>query len=209
MEADQKKRIRGEIRKVARTTVVAIVFVVVFLFALVAKRKIHAAPIIFYEGIGIIAVLGAVAIAAAFLLDLRRPKSQAFSSHVLSGIFLGMVTAYAFHITLPSLLDRSISMFVLSLLRETSLSPAEVQCNFVEQFVIDSGALDKRVKEQVATGNIQAQGGQLSMTSRGRFMDSSWIFMADAFAVRKDFVEVRPAPQCDGSHDGEPAGVKR
>jgi hypothetical protein len=205
----ERGRIREELKKLVRGVLVAVAFALTFTVVLFAKRKIHASPIIFYEGIEIIAVLGVFGVLVLIALDRRRSGSRWLTSHAVMGILLGMAVSYSFHITLPSLLDRSISMFVLSLLREKPLTRPEVQCNFVQQFVVASGALDKRVMEQVATGNIDEGGGSLHMTDRGRAMDSSWIAMADAFAVRKDFVEVRPVARCEGSVDGNPSTTSR
>jgi hypothetical protein len=206
LQKAQRGHLRDELKKVVRSLVVAGAFVIAYVVALALKRRISASPIIYYEGIGVILALGAAAVTVLLALDLFRSESKRFKSDALLGILLGMTVAYAFHITLPSLVDRSISMFVLSLLREKPLTPPEVQCNYVQQFVIAKGALDKRVKEQIATGNILAQDGKLHMTSRGEKMDASWISLADAFSVRKDFVEVRPVATCDGSTDGKPAG---
>jgi hypothetical protein len=197
--SDRRASLRRELKKALRGFLAAALFVVAYGLVLVLKRRIAASPIIYYEGIGVIAALGAVGVLVPLAVDLLRARSTWFTSHTLLGISLGMAIAYSFHVTFPSLLDRSISMFVLSLLREKPLTPAEVQCNYIQQFVITSGALDKRVKEQIATGNIEARDGKLYMTDRGRAMDSSWISMAGAFSVRKDFVEVRPVASCDGS----------
>jgi hypothetical protein len=194
-----------ELRKLLRGLLATVVFGVAFVVVLVLKRKIHASTIIFYEGISIISALGVCAVLVLVAHDRLRPGSKQLTSHTVMGILLGMAVSYSFHITFPSLLDRSISMFVLSLLREKPLTPAEVQCNFVQQFVVKSGALDKRVKEQIATGNIDERDGRLQMTRRGRMMNSSWIEMTDAFSIRNDFVEVQPVAKCEGSADGDPA----
>ena len=51
----------------------------------------------------------------SFLKDFLTSRPNAFVSHIILGVLLGATGSYAsFHITLPTLLDRSISMFVLS-----------------------------------------------------------------------------------------------
>ena len=72
----------------------------------------------------------------------------------------------------------------------------ELRCNFVEQFVVKSKAIEKRVKEQVVIGNIAIEDGRMRITDRGRALTSSWIRLADIFSVSKDFVEVEHRTNC-------------
>jgi hypothetical protein len=176
---------------------IASIFFVLFLTILVVKRKIYPSQIIYYEGIWIIIIMTILGIGISFLKDFLTSRPNAFVSHIILGVLLGATGSYAFHITLPTLLDRSISMFVLSSLHANNLNVPELQCNFVEQFIVKSKAIEKRVKEQVVIGNIAIEDGRMQITDRGRALTSSWIRLADIFSVSKDFVEVKPRTNCD------------
>ncbi|MFO1429593.1 MAG: hypothetical protein U1F76_05545 [Candidatus Competibacteraceae bacterium] len=190
---NQKNFLKSEILNLVKGLVVASIFFIVFVLILIVKRKIYPSPIIYFEGILIIVFMTILAIGFSFLIGAVTAKSKAFSSYIILGVLLGAVGSYAFHITLPTTLDRSISVFMLSLLRSKDLNVPEIQCNFVKQFVIDSKGIDRRVKEQLVTGNIIENNERFHITDRGKGLVSLWIQLVDIFSVRKDFSDVKPS----------------
>jgi len=194
---NQDTTLKSEIFDLLKGLLVAVIFFIGFLVALIIKRKIEPAPIIYYEGIWIIVIMIALLIASSLLLAWLTSNSRTFASYIILGVLLGAAGSYAFHITIPTLLDRSISMFILALLDSNNLTMSEIQCNFVKQFVVESKAIEKRVKEQVATGNIYVKDGRLQITEQGKTLTSSWLGLADTFSVAKDFVEVKPDARCN------------
>ena len=194
---NQDTTLKSETLNLLKGLLVAVIFSIGFLVALIIKRKIEPAPIIYYEGIWIIVIMIALLIASSLLLAWLTSNSRTFASYIILGVLLGAAGSYAFHITIPTLLDRSISMFILALLDSNNLTMSEIQCNFVKQFVVESKAIEKRVKEQVATGNIYVKDGRLQITEQGKTLTSSWLGLADTFSVAKDFVEVKPDARCN------------
>ena len=193
---NQNTTLKSEVLNLLKGLLVAVIFFIVFLATLIIKRKIYPAPIIYYEGIWIIVIMTALVVGGGLLLALLTSSSRTFASYIILGVFVGAAGSYAFHITIPTLLDRSISMFILALLDSSDLTMSEIQCNFVKQFVIKNKAIEKRVREQVATGNIRVEDGRLQITDQGKTLTSSWLGLADAFSVTKDFVEVKPDAEC-------------
>lgn len=188
--------LKNEVLNLLKGLLVAIIFFIVFLAALIIKRKIEPAPIIYYEGIWIIVIMIALLVGSGLLFAWLTSSSKTFASYIILGVLLGAAGSYAFHITIPTLLDRSISMFILALLDSNNLTMSEIQCNFVKQFVVKNEAIEKRVKEQIATENIRVEDGRLQITEQGKALTSSWLGLTDAFSVTKDFVEVKPDAQC-------------
>ncbi len=193
---NQNTTLKGEVLNLLKGLLVAVIFFIIFLIALIIKRKLYPAPIIYYEGIWIIIIMVALVIGSGLLFALLTSNSKTFASYIILGVFVGATGSYAFHITLPTLLDRSISMFILALLDSSDLTMSEVQCNFIRQFVIKDKAIEKRVGEQIATGNLRVEDGHLQITDQGRILTSSWLSLADAFSVTKDFVKVKPSAEC-------------
>ncbi len=193
---NQNTTLKSEVLNLLKGLLVAGIFFIVFVATLIIKRKIYPAPIIYYEGIWIIVIMTALVVGGGLLLARLISSSKTFASYIILGVLLGAAGSYAFHITIPTLLDRSISMFILALLDSNNLTMSEIQCNFVKQFVVKSKAIEKRVKEQVATGNIRVEYGRLQITDQGKTLTSSWLGLADAFSVTKDFVEVKPSAEC-------------
>ena len=192
----QNTTLKSEVLNLLKGLLVAGIFFIIFVATLIIKRKIYPASIVYYEGIWIIVIMIALVVGGGLLLTLLTSSSRTFASYIILGVFVGAAGSYAFHITLPTLLDRSISMFILALLDSSDLTMSEVQCNFIKQFVIKDKAIEKRVGEQVATGNLRVEDGRLQITDQGRILTSSWSSLADAFSVTKDFVKVKPSAEC-------------
>ena len=193
---NQNTTLKSEVLNLLKGLLIAVIFFIGFLATLIIKRKIYPAPIIYYEGIWIIVIITVCLVGLGLLLAWLTSKPKMFASYIVLGIFLGAAGSYAFHITIPTLLDRSISMFILALLDSSNLTMAEIQCNFVKQFVVKSKAIEKRVKEQVATENIRIEDGRLQITDQGKVLTSLWLRSADVFSITKDFVEVKPDAEC-------------
>ena len=196
MQKQNTTTLKDEVLNLLKGLLVAVIFFIIFLIALVIKRKLYPAPIIYYEGIWIIMTMIALIIGSGLSLALLTSNSKTFASYIILGVFIGAAGSYAFHITLPTLLDRSISMFILALLDSSDLTMPEVQCNFIRQFIIKDKAIEKRVGEQIATGNLRIEDGRLQITNQGKILTSSWLNLADVFSVTKDFVKVKPNAEC-------------
>jgi hypothetical protein len=196
----KNKRLKYETFNIIKGLFVALTFFVLFLVIFISKRKIYPSHIIFYEGVLIIFVMNVFVILAILFMRLLTYRLNCFVSYIILGVFLGSNISYAFHITFPSLIDRSISIFTLSLLHSNNLNMSEIQCNFMEHFVTKNKAIEKRVKEQVTSGNIIISNTGMQITDRGKALTSAWIRLADIFSVSKDFVEVRPSPTCEGEY---------
>jgi len=71
---------------------------------------------------------------------------------------------------LPVTADRSISVFMLAYMDSTdgSLSSADIEDVVVTEYVRERGAIDKRLDEQIVSGNIEKVGDRYRITDQGR-----------------------------------------
>ena len=79
---------------------------------------------------------------------------------------------YSFFITVPALLDRSISLYLLRLLEVEQSAASQHQLNtwYINGFVYHNNAVMKRLNEQVYSGNIKLVDDCYTLTDRGRFI---------------------------------------
>ena len=84
---------------------------------------------------------------------------------------LSVVSSYAIFITVPALLDRSISLYIVAVLSKENAGTIE-QINrwFVDGFVYENEAIPKRLNEQVVSGNVVEIDGCYYLTERGKRM---------------------------------------
>lgn len=129
---------------------------------------------VYYFGIGAILV-GAIILAIIFLALFRKIKfafeklslaARDFFPCLLTAVFI----IYSFHITFPSLIDRSISIYLLNQLAEEggSASLSDLQQRFLNGYVSGVSVVCRRMAEQIETGNITHNGSIYSLTPRGQ-----------------------------------------
>lgn len=131
-------------------------------------RQVFPDPIIFYQGLAIIAfaTLGfSTAITIACLVS-RISITQ--RDMQLTAILIAALSLYGTHVTVPSLLDRSISLYLIGLTHEGGAKTLpEYRDLFYRGFIVRNGAIEKRLHEQVRSGNITEVSGTYTLSRRG------------------------------------------
>lgn len=103
---------------------------------------------------------------------------------LFTGFTLGWFTL------LPVTVERSISVFMLSYMDQndqTGITSDEFGDIFYQKYITDFGAFDKRFKEQIMSGNMEAaeSGDGYIITENGRFVVDMFRFCADLFDTEK------------------------
>lgn len=154
------------------------------LFALGAAASVH---ILFYRGV----VLGLVAaaivfIALALLLRGREPALVIAAAAVSSSVNI------CFLVLLPVTVDRSVTVYLLSTIErqaDAGMTPAALQQSFIQGYVVDMGAIGRRIDEQRRSGNISvAADGKVRLTAQGRRFMALSRLVARLFGTDPRFV---------------------
>ncbi len=112
---------------------------------------------------GVLYILIATGLIAGFLA-LRK----LFSDMNLILLSFACVVNLAYFALIPTIVDRSISVFVMNELATGPKSLEELETAFVDGFVYDGGAVPKRIFEQSLSGNIiQLDDGRYELTGSG------------------------------------------
>ncbi len=97
------------------------------------------------------------------------------------------LTFYSFLITVPTLLDRSISIFLLAELQadpDQTMTQGALNDAFLDGYVNGSFQVQKRITEQISIGNFQlTQSGDIELTRRGELVALLNRFLATVFKV--------------------------
>lgn len=101
----------------------------------------------------------------------------------------------SFLVVVPVTLDRSVSVFLLGVMNPRSdeiFTAPRLETVFSDVYVRKYGAMQRRIDEQVVTGNIAASGDGFEITPAGqRFIQvSTWI--ANLFHLNTRFVAPEP-----------------
>lgn len=149
---------------------------IIYLILFITSRIIFKFDIIFYEGIIIIIVLTLVSILFKIF-----SKKETYLTFILF--------CYAFHITIPSLLDRSISLYIIGILHEEKmLAIHDLQIYFTNGFIYHNKSIEKRINEQVRSGNITNLNGKYSLTTKGNELFKINQIFAKIFNTNQNYV---------------------
>lgn len=138
---------------------------VAFLAAFSALRHLDPEGILFYQGIG----LGALLTLLQLILSryaLREPLFLAAKDALLSFLLI-----YSFLITVPTTVDRSYSVRMIEQLAaaHSGLTHDEISQLFVSDF-IQQGGVTRRLHEQQVTGTLREHDGRYYLTLKGRIL---------------------------------------
>lgn len=189
----------GLVYVLAYTALVA-VFFGAFLVLYIVLRQLAPGTIVFYSGLRTIAyslLLNLVLVAGlrAFLRG-RFPAVAALvnTKLVFPAVVAYLLVSYSFVITIPALLDRSISIFIIATVAQSGPGGADVesiQRRFLAGYVGGTSTVEKRLEEQLASGDMTEDGGIYRITDRGRFVYSTNVFLARLFNINDRYVRAR------------------
>ncbi len=125
--------------------------------------------VVFYAAIGD-AVLAALLTGCLLLRRAWRLRLTALERGQLLVIWL--LLGYAFAISVPTVIDRSLSFYLLEKLdqRGGAIRQERFADLFVEEYLVEHRLVDVRLTEQQASGTIVLQQGCVRLTERGRLL---------------------------------------
>lgn len=151
-------------------------FFIIFLLYL-CKRNFFPGDIIFYEGLLFALSIGGLLQFTLYIFKVKIP--------ILSAVLTFML----FTSLIPTILDRSVSITVLTSV-ETCITCniEEIEESFHEIYIIDNNAVKKRLMEQIYSKNIEMSGEQYLMTERGKLVYSTLKFLTLLFNINDDYL---------------------
>lgn len=150
---------------------------------------------VYYFGIGAI-IISAIILSVAFyglanklnaIFKAVHLDSRDFFPCLLVAVFI----MYSFHITIPTLADRSISIYLLSQLANHNgkASVTQLQNEFLSGYVGNYSVVCRRMWEQIETGNVVHEGMSYSLTPQGARTIKFLRFFSDLTGVNPYYVE--------------------
>lgn len=154
---------------------IAIYLICSLLFvALFHTPLLKSMEVLMYRGIVLLILAGMVSVALMFLAGkcLCKKKKLLDGKDILL-MFCGFCCINMVLFTLiPVTVERSVSVFMLSYMEEspqTSFTEEEIQNAFIDIYVDDFKAFEKRFNEQLVTGSIEEQDdGSYALTKNGQ-----------------------------------------
>lgn len=143
----------------------------VFLAVLAATNWLHmrlfTVDVVFYAVIGDGVVAAAL---TALLLWRTRVFKPLMGFERMLVVLLWLVGGYAFAISVPTVIDRSLSFYILEKLQQRggAIALAEMPRVFTDEYLPEHRLVDVRVTEQLESGTVVLQDGCVRLTPRGQ-----------------------------------------
>lgn len=156
------------------------------IFILLFHTPLFKNTILFYRGI--IFLLLSCTIITPILLLFRKKSSNRVWTY--KDIVLSLVLIFnlnlIFFTHLPVTADRSVSVFMLGYLNNNSsksLTSQQITNFFTNKYLYEYGAMNKRLNEQIESGNIMQVENGYQITKQGQFLMKVYHLIANIFAV--------------------------
>jgi len=174
----------------AYPVVIAIGFLVYI--ALVRSPLLGEIGILIYRGIALATGSALLMLLAGCLL---RTRLRIDPPTLVGAIALSLSFNICFLITFPVTFDRSITMFLLARIEQHdgALDTARLEQLYVREYLGDMRQIDRRVAEQILSGNIRIDQGRIHITPQGRRLLAGGRVIGGWFGADPRFVTA-PSP---------------
>ncbi len=167
--------------KPIRALIATAIFMVLLLSAYMAHVSLFRVNVVFYAAIGDALIASVAAAAALFLMKFFRCLSG-FEKALLVVIWL--LGGYTFAISIPTVIDRSLSFYILEKLQQRGggIRQDSFARVFTDEYLIEHRLVDVRLTEQLESGTIKIENGCVRLTERGervaafsRYFRQNWL----------------------------------
>lgn len=146
---------------------------------------ILAASVFFYRGLILLAVLAMVVTIVLTTLSRTSYRGLIGIRDILLIVSLLVSVNVVFFTHLPVTADRSISVFILAEMNraEGPLTSEQIADSVIREYLLERGAIEKRLDEQVVTGTVVRSEGAYAISDEGRWLIGAYQLIARAFNI--------------------------
>ena len=173
----------------------AVLYIISFLLLalLIRLPLFKGMHVLMYRGIVMIIIAGILSAGMLVLFKKWRKIKWLSAKDVVLVFILTCSINMVFFTLIPVTVERSVSVFMLSYMdtySDRTYTQDEVAEIFVDKYVNEYGAFEKRFDEQLTTGTIvQNPDGTYSITDKGRFIVKMFRLISDVFDTDERLVE--------------------
>ena len=150
--------------KIVRALAASLLFVLLLLATYYVHIRFFTVNVVFYAAI-------ADGLIAAVLTGLVMSTSRSFNGfEKLQMVVIWMLCGYAFAISVPTVIDRSLSFYILEKLQQRGggIQQSRFADVFTQEYLKEHRLVDVRLTEQLQSGTIVIENGCVKLTDKGR-----------------------------------------
>lgn len=145
-------------------------YAVVLICVYIVHARYFPVHVVFYSAMLDALIALAAMVIAFFAIRLVPLSLGGFERILLAMIWL--LGGYAYAISVPTVLDRSLSFYILEKLEQRGggIKEAAIGDVFVKEYMPEYRLVDVRLTEQLQSGTIKIENGCVKLTERGRII---------------------------------------
>lgn len=149
-------------------TIATLSYALLLLITYVVHALYFRVDVVFYSAIQDAIIAAIVTLSITLLIPFLRRQLSSFEHTLLFTIWL--LGGYAFAISGPAVLDRSLSVYIVEKLvqRGGGIRLDRIEKVFTQEYLVEHRLLDVRLTEQAESGTIEIVDGCVFVTDRGR-----------------------------------------
>lgn len=157
----------------------------IFLVLHIVHMRYMVVDVIFYEALKDLILAGFIVFAAYFIF-LKKIFPLSLTNLVLTGL-LGLSCGYIFSITVPTIVDRSLSAYILEKFsqRGGGIEQDALYDIFIEEFIPESQLMDIRLQEAFSSGTLKLNGSCIQLTPKGERVAKTTQFYRQNFLPKR------------------------
>jgi hypothetical protein len=153
--------------KTLRALTATAVFLLILAVVYVAHVRLFTVDVVFYAAIADALIAAALAAVILVVSGYFRPLSGLEKSQL---VLIWLLAGYAFAISVPTVIDRSLSVYILEKIdqRGGGIRLEGFPEVFTREYMVEHRLVDIRLTEQLESGTIVIDDGCVKLTDKGR-----------------------------------------
>lgn len=155
------------INKFTKALLATTLFVLVLLTVYAVHMNMFRVNVVFYAAIADALMAAAICGIGVFFLGYLRTLSGFEKSQL---IVIWLLLGYAFAISVPTVIDRSLSFYILEKIQQRGggIRQDAFEQVFTQEYVKEHRLVDVRITEQLESGTIEIKNGCVLLTAKGQ-----------------------------------------
>jgi len=155
--------------KITRAILASFIFIVLLCIVYYIHFSYYIVNVVFYSVIADVLIATLLASLILFFFTHFRPLSN-FEKFQL--LIIWILVGYSFSITIPTVIDRSLSLYILEKIQQRGggIKHESMANVFTQEYVKEHRLVDVRLTEQLESGTIIIIDGCVKLTERGKLI---------------------------------------
>ncbi|MGE4578860.1 MAG: hypothetical protein AB7F21_04915 [Desulfuromonadales bacterium] len=153
--------------KAIKFAIASLIFLIILLCTYYLHIKYFKVDVVFYAAIvdGVFSALTAALIICSVKIFNTFCKFEK-----LLMVFVWLLVGYSFAISVPTVIDRSLSFYILEKLQQRggAIKQDAFEWIFINEYMVEHRLIDVRLTEQLESGTIEIVNGCVILTEKGR-----------------------------------------